>query len=752
MIHHIIIDEASLGVFFYDFFHIYLNGPGSLPKVPIHYSNFSNWLLKTSECHAELHGDHPKFWAQNLQVIQSLHLTLATPFDWELAPITQIEAKIGIGALEYYMKVINTATATPFAGFFAAYNILLHKNLPMLTNVIGFFTNMLPVKTKIDETKTFSEYLIEFKNTLIACLTHDEVTYEDIIAQGKSSSTGHGYSNTYSCQVTKSNISLPNGKEQYEFLLTIHPRTGHVILWFDNHLYTEDAAHQFLDTYISLIETLGSNPNVTIKDISIVSKLEHECLVKELSSSSDITMQETCLHKLVEGQAKKTPHFTTVKFEDQSLTYAELNATVNRIARLLIQEGVHQGNVIALCFNHGISQILDILAVLKAGATFVPLDPDDLTLCKELMVEECSARVLLTTSNHSCIFQKSLAAKVLITYIDDTNYQKCLARLSADNFEVEGLSPSSLAYIMFTSGSIYGFQQGVHVMSSLAYTFDPFVVDVFGSLAHGATLVTGQKELVFGDIPKAIHSLCISVLHVTPSILTVVPIDDYPTLETVVVAGEALRKKLIQDWSSHVTLHNMYGPMEASVDCTLCHVTGPALTGQLKLTPIGVEGELYIGGIQLACGYLNQPELTMAAFLLSPFIPSECIYKTGDIALYYPDSNIKYCGCTDCQIKLHGQHIKLSEIKDMITKYSAVKCAAVVIHTVQDVPAIVAFVKFNNMAEELEEEKEALKVFIAEHLPRFMYLSLITILSHLLALCSSKIDCNTLKLMDLKAF
>ena len=125
----------------------------------------------------------------------------------------------------------------------------------------------------------------------------------------------------------------------------------------------------------------------------------------------------------------------------------------------------------------------------------------------------------------------------------------------------------SISNLVRNSG-LYSFQQGVRVMSSLTYTFDPFIVDVFGSLPHGATLVTGRKELVLGDIPKAIRSLWINVLHVTPSILAVVPVDDYP----VVVAGEALGKKLIQDWSGHVMLRNMYGPTEATVDCTLCHV------------------------------------------------------------------------------------------------------------------------------------------------------------------------------------
>ena len=325
----------------------------------------------------------------------------------------------------------------------------------------------------------------------------------------------------------------------------------------------------------------------------------------------------------------------------------------------------------------------------------------------------------------------------------------------------------SISNLVRNSG-LYSFQQGVRVVSSLAYTFDPFIVDVFSSLAHGATLVTGHKELVLGDILKVIRSLRIHLLHVTPSILAVVPIDDYPTLETVVVAGEALGKKLIQDWTGHVMLRNMYGPTEATVDCTSCHVTGSALTGIIgrplpncriyildkhERTPIGVEGELYIGGIQLARGYLNQPELTAAALLRSLFIPGERIYKTSDIALYCSDGNIEYCGRADRQIKLRGQRIELGEIEDTISKHPAVKHVAAIIRTVQDVPAIVAFVEFNDVSEEhLEEEREALKVFVSERLPRFMYPSLIAVLPRLPSSRNGKIDRNALKLMDLKAF
>lgn len=316
----------------------------------------------------------------------------------------------------------------------------------------------------------------------------------------------------------------------------------------------------------------------------------------------------------------------------------------------------------------------------------------------------------------------------------------------------------------------YGYHQGARVLSSLAYTFDPFVADVFGTLSSGATLVTGRKELVLGDIGKAVKSLRINVVHCTPSILAVVPLDNYPTLETVVVAGEALGKKLIEEWSKRVKFMNMYGPTEASVDCIHTHVTDVSLTGvigrplpnnrlyildeNLRPTPIGVEGELFVGGIQLARGYLNQPEQTEQSFIPNPFVPGERLYRTGDVAMYRTDGNIVYCGRKDRQIKLRGQRIELGEIEDVINKYQSVQRAAVLIRTFHDAPAVVAFVEFKSSVAEdqVTDEKEALKMYISERLPRFMYPSLIAPIPVLPTSTSGKINRRELKELDLAPF
>ncbi|KAG9316162.1 hypothetical protein JVU11DRAFT_3845 [Chiua virens] len=279
-----------------------------------------------------------------------------------------------------------------------------------------------------------------------------------------------------------------------------------------------------------------------------------------------------------------------------------------------------------------------------------------------------------------------------------------------------------LAYLSAVAASLSLWAEGVHAMSSLAYTFDPFTIDVFGMLYNGTTLVTRRKELVPGDIPKALRTLRINVLHVTPSILAVVPVDDYPCLETIVVAGEALGKKLIEDWSGRVALRNISSSLTGVIGCPLPNCRIYILDKQLRPVPVGVEGEIFTGGIQFARGYLNQPELSETTFIPNPFLPGKRMYKSGDVALYRTDGNIESCGRTDRQIKLRGQHIELGEVEDTIPNYPAVQQGAVVIRSMQDVPAIVVFVELKAEAQsQLEDHKEGVKMFVAERLPRFMY-------------------------------
>jgi non-ribosomal peptide synthetase component F len=453
-VHHIMTDETSLGIFFFELFELYMHGIDSLPPVQLHYSDFSDWLERTADRRQEIRDDQLRYWMKNLEGVQPLHLTLARPSEVEQSPVTQIDTTISSAALERYSKFISRSTATPFAAYFAVYNILLYKysaqtsfavgtavtqrSMAQLQDVIGFFANMLPIRTTIDEDMSFSDYLKGFREELMNGLAHDDVTYEDIVSQGKTSSQDRSYFkhlfapgglnlgtiskvNTADLYPT-SILSLPNGEETYEFLLTVHYKTGEAILRFDNYLYSEETARQFLDAYCGLVDTLSQNPDIKIRDISAVSDNELTRLVKELSTTGPVEPAERLLHHLFEEQSLKTPTAVAVEFESEYMTYSQLNAKANQLARILIQQGVGPETVVALCFDRGITQILSIIAVIKAGGAFVPLDPDDPTIRKELLVAECNAKVLLTSYTRRRDFEKSLASKVIVSTFTVCSY------------------------------------------------------------------------------------------------------------------------------------------------------------------------------------------------------------------------------------------------------------------------------------------------------------------------------------------
>ena len=446
-VHHIMTDETSLGVFFHELFQLYIHGIDSLPPVQLHYSDFSDWLIRTADRRTELRDEQIKYWSEKLQGVQPLVLTLAKPSEVEQSPVTQIERNLNPKALKTFNDYVATTSATPFAAFFAVYNLLLYKysaqdsfavgtavtqrSMSQLQDVIGFFANMLPIRTTIKDEMSFAEYLEAFRWGLVADLANDDVTYEDIVSQTKSSSQDRSYFkhlfapgglnmrivdqlNT-SDITTTSILSLPNGEEKYEFLLTVHYKTGEVVLRFDNFLYTEETAYQFLDAYLGLVDILGKNPHVKIGDVSAVSDDEVTRLVKELSSSGPVNPVECKLHELVEAQAAKTPTAVAIEYEDQYLTYRQLNSKANRLARLLSQQGVGPDSVVAICFERGMPQILAILSILKAGGAFLPLDPDDPTLRKEMLIVDTNAKFLLSTYSQRRDFDKALASKVIVS-------------------------------------------------------------------------------------------------------------------------------------------------------------------------------------------------------------------------------------------------------------------------------------------------------------------------------------------------
>ncbi|KAJ3195836.1 hypothetical protein HK101_010930 [Irineochytrium annulatum] len=831
VIHHIIMDDASVQILFKDLFQYYM-GVEDIPPVKLHYSDFSDWLVE-NPVKKETTEKQLGFWQKNLENIPPLYLPIAKRSETPLCEMTQIDVDIDMDIITRFNHLISNAGVTRFAGYFAAYNILLHKfsaqstfvvgtavterDHSQLNNTVGFFANMLPIKTDIKPSSTFEEYLRAFKDSLFSSLENNDVTYEDIVGRVKTSSEGRTLFKHLFAQgslvdeikrilklhdLDVSSIQpLPNGEEKYETLLTVDGSAGNAVLRFDNHLFSENVARMFLKAYVTVIETIVKDETIKIQDLAIIADSEQSHLIDVVSSEGPVNPIESLVHTLIEKRAAASPFLTAVEFGEETMSYAQLNARANQIARALVLQGVKADVVVAICFDRSILQILAVLAVVKAGGCFMTIDPEDPVLRKEFMIKESNAKFFLTTSFHGNQIAKQIAEQALVVELDDPTFEKRLDKIMGENIPLRNLTPSNLAYIMFTSGStgkpkgvmiqhrsianlvqhsdVYGFGKGARVLQSLSYIFDPFVVDVFGTLAHGGTLVLGAKEMVLGDIGTAIKKFNINVVHVTPSILAVVPLEDYPTLETVVVAGEALPKKVIDDWAGKVRLMNMYGPTEAAVDCISCEVKSSAMVGiigrpmkncrvyvldeNLRPAPVGVEGEIHIGGIQVSAGYLNQPDLTRSAFISNPFVSGERLYKTGDVGIIRQDNTIEYCGRKDSQIKLRGQRIELGEIEDAILHFDEIQLAACVVREVKGNPAVVAFVEFKKDAnvaamseyeqvEKLAQTKEALKFHLAERLPRFMFPSMFIDLPSLPRTASGKVDRKLLKTIDLAQF
>ena len=313
---HIATDEASLAIFLRDLLQLYTDGPGSVPPVQLHYSDFSDWLIRTADRRAELREEQLEYWSKRLDGVRPLALTLAVSSEVEKGSVDQIKDQIDSSALKRYNDFVATASTTSFAAFFAAYNLLLYKHstqnsfvigtevtqhsVAQLREVVGFFTGVLPIRTTLEDEMTFAEYLEAFRHDLATDLTNDDVTLEDITSHTRTSPQDCSHLKHFfapgglnerianhlgASDITATVVSLPNDGEKYDLSLTANNETGEIILNFDNRLYTERTARQFLSAYCSLIGTLGKDPHIKIGAVSVV-KVEQTVSANQLHPST----------------------------------------------------------------------------------------------------------------------------------------------------------------------------------------------------------------------------------------------------------------------------------------------------------------------------------------------------------------------------------------------------------------------------------------------------------------------------------
>jgi len=491
-------------------------------------------------------------------------------------------------------------------------------------------------------------------------------------------------------------------------------------------LYTSEdlAAHQ--QRFLKLLEAITHDSSLPIGRIDILDPAERRQVLADWNATAADYPQDLCIHELFEAQVRQTPEAAAVVFEDRQLTYAELNARANRLAHHLRAQGVGPEARVAICLERSFEMVVSLLAVLKAGGAYVPLDPAYPEERLAFMLSDSAPRVLLTQGDLAAGF---LDAAPDVPVIDLAEAEQWAHRSDHNpDPAAVGLTARHLAYMIYTSGSTgrpkgamnehrgvvnrllwkqsaYGLEACDAVLQKTPFSFDVSVWEFFWPLFTGARLVMarpeGHKDPAY--LTDVIRRENITTLHFVPSMLQVFL--DHPQaaacthLSRVMCSGEALPEALARRFHERlpgVELHNLYGPTEAAVDVTAWAYT-PDFTGasiplgrpiantqmyvldpQGEPVPIGVAGELFIGGVQVGRGYLDRPDLTAERFGPDPFGPAGArLYRTGDLGRWLADGTLEYLGRNDFQVKLRGFRIELGEIEAQLACYPGVHEAVV---------------------------------------------------------------------------
>ena len=569
---------------------------------------------------------------------------------------------------------------------------------------------------------------------------------------------------------------IPKQALQFQFSYDVSHFTHESIIRLTGHLET-------------LLTAIAQNPQQSLGQLPLLTAAERHQLLVEWNDTAVDYPQHQCLHHLVEEQVLKTPEAIAVIFEGQELTYQALNERANQLAHYLQEKGVKPEVLVGIYFERSLEAIIGILAILKAGGAYVPLDPTYPRDRLDYMLTDSAVSILLTQQSLVTNLREDLDTLKIESFCLDSDW------LILENYSRENPSSSvqseNLAYLIYTSGStgkpkgVMNLHQGIcnnilrtkdsypttnrdRLLQISSLAFDASVLDIFWSLSSGMALIIpkpeGNKDPAY--LIQLMIEKKVSQVFFVPSLLRLLlqqpNLENCRYLKRVFCGGEALSSELMQQFFQHFNceLHNLYGPTETSVDatCWQCppRTDDPAiaigrpiantqiyiLDRHLQPVPVGIVGELHIGGIQLARGYLNQLELTAEKFIPNPFAGGR-LYKTGDLVRYLADGNIEYLGRIDNQVKLRGLRIELGEIQTILDSHPQINQSVVIIQTdSEDNQRLVAYIASQHQALTPKE----LRQFLQPKLPAYMIPSAFVILPEFPLNPNGKVDLKKLPL------
>jgi amino acid adenylation domain-containing protein len=784
-LHHIISDGWSMEILIEELAILYeafsSGQPSPLPELPIQYADFAVWQRQWLQ--GERLNTQLSYWKKQLGGMLPV---LQLPTDYPRARVQGFRGENQTFSLSEELskklKILSQReNTTLFTTLLAAFKVLLYRytgqediiigspianrHRPEIERLIGFFVNTLVLRSYISGNLTFKSLLQQVRETTLAAYDYQDVPFEKLVEELQPE-RDLSYSPLFQVKFRLENSSLDEIKlpdltisplkqvhstAKLDLSLDLYNTPAGIVGAFEYNkdLFAPETIARTIGHFCTLLESIVENPDDRICKLFLLTESERHQILVEWNQTQTPYPQDICFHQLFERQVEKTPANIALVFEEQTLTYDELNRRSNQLAHHLQKLGVKPETKVGIYLDRSIEMIVAFLGVMKAGGAYVPLDPVYKSDRISFMLADADAPLLLTS--------KSLLTE-LPFYGGKTI---CLDNwetigIESEENPVSAVTTRNLAYLIYTSGST-GTPKGVlisheglvnltedkirvcdvHpdscVLQFFSFSFDASIPEIIMALASGARLCLAKVESFLPGFPllQLLRGQKVTHITITPSALAILPVEEGLNLKMILVGGEAPSPELIGNWSPGRRFINAYGPTEVTVNASMVQCGNghpilptirPSANKQLYIldrylqpVPVGVLGELYIAGVGLARGYHNQPEKTALAFVPNPFSGgSQRMYKTGDLAYYLPDGRMKLCGRSDNQVKIRGFRIELGEIEALLNQHPQVQTSVVTIR--EDSRLVAYFVLEANAIVGANE----LRGYLRDQLPGYM--------------------------------
>ncbi len=788
--HHVLMDGWCMSVLINDFNELLSaaikgTAPALSPVVP--YADYINWL-RTIDRESSL-----SYWKDYLSGYASV---AEIPFKAQAADTTYVESRerLQVGG-DLFKKVDalcteigitqNTFVQAVWGYLLSRYNntsdvvfgIVVSgrpADLPGVEEMIGLFSNTVPVRVKYAPDNTPVELLKALQEQSIRSASHHYVNLSEVQAQSElgmelmnhimlfenfavKELENEGILNTQREEGLSVESMEVIDQSNYDFNIAIAPSSVALMIniRYNANRYDNASLKHLIDHFGRLINAFAHNANQPLSTLDYLSEEEKHTLLVSCNDTAVAYPKDKTIVDLFEEQAARTPHNIAVVFAGKELTYQQLDEKSNQLAHYLRENyQVRPDDLVGIQLERSEWVIIAILGVLKAGGAYVPIDADYPSSRKAYIVKDSALKLLITETS----------------FIYDIDYYQGAVfaidvEFDAQRYPAQGLSttstPAHLAYVIYTSGST-GVPKGVMVehraiantilaqidafrvethnrgLQLASFSFDASISEVFIVLLSGARLLMAEEShrkdpaLLTGLISS--HAIDIATL--SPSLLSKIEVGKLQGLKTLITAGESAHYQKAVDFLAYGTYYNAYGPTETSICATICELGPPEALGansipigkpiantqvyilsqQQAIQPVGVAGEIYIGGDGLARGYLNQEGLTKEKFIANPFKPGERLYRTGDLGRRLPDGNIAFIGRKDDQVKIRGHRIELAEIEQALLNHQHIEQAVVLARENQSgEKELVAYI-----TSKADQNTNELRAYLAETLPAYM--------------------------------